>query len=997
MHFDRLSIHAAALLVLGLPLLAQETTGSVNGTVRDAAQLPINGARVTIAGPKLVRPQETRTSDSGDYLFPNLPPGLYSVTAEAPGFQSVLRKDLELQVGKLIKADFALSVSQQSESVTVEAAGVSVDVQNSSQLTNVSATLTDRLPKDRSFDSMIALAPGARPEPKSGGIQIDGASGAENVYVIDGVDNTNLQTGVLPRNSQVPVELVDEVQVKSGVLDAQYGGGTGGVVSAILKSGGNSFHGQLSFYAETSGMNAGPRPVLRLNPLNDNQAQYVQAPKDGYRLLNPGFALGGPLKKDRLWFFLGSYPEFRNFDRQVLYTGATARQPYQSNVRTDFTVAKFDFAPASNMRTYFSYMYSPDRTHGLLPSALGTDSPNSPWSRRGYRAAASSYNFGFDWTVSPSLLLSTRGGYNYRNFNNLYGYAAGTYYNYVVNNIGLGADLPVPAALQAGAGDFTPNNQVTARDRQTRFNLSQDAGKTFHLAGQHTFKAGYQLNRLSNDVRANYWPDGQILVYWDLDYPALTRPGQFRGSYGYYIDRQMITSGSIASNNHSLYVQDAWRVKRFTFNLGLRAEHEYVPSFQQPGVSNPIGITFPFSAKMAPRFGAAYDLFGNGKAKVYASWGLFYDLMKYEASRVSFGGEKWTDFVYPLNSPDILSIHPRANPGGDLIESYNFRIPANDPANNRIDPNLLPTRERRFDAGLDYALTTRENLSVRYTHQRLDRTIENVGVIGDSGTDFYVANPGFGLAAQAPVYPAGVLAPPPAHREYDAVDISVSRRMTGKLQFVASYTWSRLFGDYSGLASSDENGRAAPNSTKYYDNPWMSIDQNGRFVEGRLATDRPHTLKLFATYVVNSRWGSTNFAPRISAFSGTPLSTTFGVLGDPMFPLGRGDLGRTPFFSNVDLLLYHEFRPAGWREGMRFRIEANATNLLNQAAITGVDTRYNHPNDGDAQFTPLSSLYQKFDFRQVTAAQGLRVSPLYGMANSFQAPRSFRVGLHFFF
>ncbi|WP_162179884.1 TonB-dependent receptor [Bryobacter aggregatus] len=989
----RYGLFLSSLLLFG-SLWAQETTGSIRGTVSDSAGLPITGATVKIISPSLVQPLQTQTDPAGAYLFSAVPPGVYTVSAMADGFTLVRKTSMEVTLGRTSRADFQLTVGAVSSSLEVAADAVSVDSQSSTQITSVGRSLFDGLPKDRGFDSLIALAPGARVEPLSGGFQIDGASGSENVFLIDGVDNTNLQTGLLPRTSQLPIEQIDEIQVKSGAFDAQFGGSTGGVVSAIIRSGSNKIHGQLSLYAESDIFQAAPRPTLRIDPQNDNVASYFHNPKDSYRMLNPGGSIGGPILKDKLWAFVSWYPEFRQTERTVTFLDRGESGHYRSKDRTDFLVTKVDYALTSKIRTFASYVYSPTRVQGLLPDRQGTDSFDNPWRQRGGRAPASSYNFGADASLTAKLSLSLRGGYNYRNFKDNYGVPSGTYYHFVNTNTNLPAELPIPDALKGSAGNFTADNVQNARDQQTRLNFNGDLIYLANWKGQHTIKTGYQMNRLHNDVQRDYWPDGNIQIFWDLAYPTVTRPGTYRGTYGYYIDRHMETSGRVSSTNHSIYLQDSWRVSpRLTLNLGLRTERESVPSFLKGGAT----IQFPFSQKLAPRLGVAWDALGDGRLKLFAGFGLFYDLMKYEASRVSFGGEKWVDYMYPLNSPDFTKIRSRLTPGSDLIESYDHRIPANDPEDNRIDPNLRPTRQRKYEGGIEFAMNPNTVVSARYTRQRLDRTIENSGVLGADGTAFYVANPGFGLAADPSVYPAGVLPPPPAKRDYDAVDFSLRGRYPKGIQIVTSYTWSRLYGDYSGLASSDEGGAANPNSTLYYDLPWMSIDQNGKFVRGRLATDRPHTVKFFGVYTRKSRWGDTTLSPRLSAFSGTPITTNVWILGDPVFVAGRGDLGRTPFFRSTDFLITHDFHQRRLGEKGRIRLEANVTNLFNHGTVTNKATRYNHPNDGQLQFDEVSDMYKGFHFQSAVAEQGLRVNPAYNMASSFQAPRSMRIALHFIF
>jgi hypothetical protein len=214
--------------------------------------------------------------------------------------------------------------------------------------------------------------------------------------------------------------------------------------------------------------------------------------------------------------------------------------------------------------------------------------------------------------------------------------------------------------------------------------------------------------------------------------------------------------------------------------------------------------------------------------------------------------------------------------------------------------------------------------------------------------------------------------------------------------FQASYTLSRLWGNYGGLASSDENGRQSPNVNRYFDLPFMNYDAKGQLVYGRLATDRPHAFKLFGSYIFRSRAGETRFSPVWFLMSGTPLTTeVYAVSSVPIFVNGRGDMGRTPTFSNLDLAVTHEFRIRS--ERYRAKVGFEFFNLFNQSTVTDRYVRYTHPNDGQIAFEHEADFFKGFDYKKMMAEQGIRVAPGYGWASSFQGPRTVRLGVHFSF
>jgi hypothetical protein len=239
---------------------------------------------------------------------------------------------------------------------------------------------------------------------------------------------------------------------------------------------------------------------------------------------------------------------------------------------------------------------------------------------------------------------------------------------------------------------------------------------------------------------------------------------------------------------------------------------------------------------------------------------------------------------------------------------------------------------------------------------------------------------------------------PKPRRNYDAVELRLDKRFSKAYQFAMSYTWSRQYGNYSGLASSDENGRTSPNVNRFYDLPWIYYTEQGRYAEGRLATDRPHTFKFFGGYTMNSKLGSTTWSPNILLYSGTPLTTEANVISTtPAAPYGRGDLGRTPVFFNTDFNVIHNFKPFGANESRYLRFEFTVFNLMNTNTVTNRSVSLLHENDGTIGFDHDADIFKGFNTRQLMQQQDIRVNPYYGWASGFQSPRSARLQLSFFF
>ena len=211
----------------------------------------------------------------------------------------------------------------------------------------------------------------------------------------------------------------------------------------------------------------------------------------------------------------------------------------------------------------------------------------------------------------------------------------------------------------------TPRTQIQGFDTTKRSSFNLDYNHAFNAGGFHTLKGGYGFQRTVNDID-KYYPGGYVNIFWDQSFTFSGQTG--RGLYGYYEVNDQATTNKAGNNIHSLYVQDQWTVgNRLTVNLGLRAEDEKVPTFRPDFLET--AFHFTFADKLAPRLGAAYDVYGDGRMKVFGSWGLYYDWTKYELPRGSFGAETWCVYYRGLNTIDIgspeLEQHARQRPVGE--------------------------------------------------------------------------------------------------------------------------------------------------------------------------------------------------------------------------------------------------------------------------------------------------------------------------------------------
>ena len=1005
-------------------LASQENTGSIQGQVKDQTGAVIPGAKVTAVSTALVRLLEATSDSAGAYRFPTVPVGKYTITATQSGFKTVSRQDVGVQLGKTATIDFEMPAGNVSETVTVTVGGETIDITSSKTATNITERIMENTPKGRTFNTILTYAPGVIFDPRAGsvgggvtgtsgnnpgggvgGYSVNGASGSENAFVIDGVEVSNIRNAALGRESAIPFEFVREIQVKSGGFEAEYGGATGGVVNVITKSGTDDFHGEGALLFNGAALNSRPRGAWQLVPGNSSKGEFFRQKEDEYRSLFPVFQLGGPILKDRLHFFTSYAPDVSRTERTIPFTSGT--KTTTNRILRHYAIGRLDYAPTQNMQINSSYLWTPIRVTGLL---TGTDPriapPTNDLSILGGYTPANAFTSAWSWTPNSRLILSARYGYKYLNDKgNTYGLPTDTWLVYVTPTSGPGYSGPaVPSQFAGPAGKQNVSNPFQVlKDITTRHNVYLDGSYIARIAGQqHTLKGGYALNRIANDVSDDF-PNAYFLFNWGIGF---TR-GSFvneRGTYGYYLWRDGIRHTSQASSrNHGFYAQDAWQIHpRVTINAGVRLENEFLPPFTKEvngrKIANP--IRFGWRDKIAPRIGGAWDVKGDGSWKLSASWGEFYDTMKYELARTSFGGDYWHDHIYKLNDADITKLS-KANPGAlgpQIIDIDNRTIPINAQGElEGIDPAIKPMLSREWTVASEHRIRQRMIGSIRYTSKRLVRGIEDIGVLDANENEVYtIGNPGFGATDEKRfTAPNGQPLTPRAKRDYDAVELRFDHQIREgwlrNLNYFASYTWSRLYGNWAGLANSDEGGRSQPNVSRAFDLTQNNFDSKGRNVFGRLATDRPHQFKLFGNYEFKTRAGVTNVSMSQIVYSGTPQTSTVTFIV-PVFFNGRGDLGRTPTFTQTDMLLAHTIMLT---ERVRAKFDVNVTNLLNQAAVTGLFPFINR--NGNLPIT-VEQFFKGFDveplLKPVDSSLTPARSPIYALPNAYQGIRDVRLGFH---
>src|SRR5882762_8026637 len=322
-------------LFTAVAIAQTSTTGTIEGTVVDGNGGAVPGVMVTASSPNLIRAQTATTNEDGYYHILNLPPGKYSIIIEATkGFSKYEQADVEVNLSRTSNVTAVLQAAGIGASVDVIASGgAGLDTTTNTTGTNVSTEQFSSFPTQRTVQSLYSIAPTATASGlrDASGRPIDpsvgGSSGPENNYILDGVNTTDPAYGGSGAN--LPFEFVQEVEVKTGAYGAEYGRSTGGIFNVITKSGGNEFHGDAFGYFTS-------KSFVR----KTKEFPFTGAAANGFSEIDLGGDIGGPIKKDKLWFFGAFNPQRRT----NYYLTQTFHAPAQNKVTIPFYAGKITWA-----------------------------------------------------------------------------------------------------------------------------------------------------------------------------------------------------------------------------------------------------------------------------------------------------------------------------------------------------------------------------------------------------------------------------------------------------------------------------------------------------------------------------------------------------------------------------------------------------------------------------------------------------------------------------
>lgn len=996
---------------LSLPVLAQ-TTGDLAGVVSDGTGAPLPGVAVEIRSSSLIGTRSVVTDGAGRYRFPALPPGTYLVTGSLSGFTKVERNNVRVSLGATATVNISLSVSTTAEVVVTGEAPV-VDTANTTIGTTATSEAIQRLPLGRNFTAIATTVAGTGTD-VSGGITVYGATGLENSYIVDGINTTGIKTGI--QTKQLNNEFIQEVEVKTGGYEAEYGRVLGGTVNVITKSGGNEFRGNVFGYYDSDSLAASDSQTADRHQVY--QGEYTTPTR--YDL---GFGLGGYMMKDRVWFFAAYNRTKSSQDiERILAVNRDANKTPVFTTNVDETTrnlfsGKLTFRLGEANTIAASVFGDPGTFDGQLsavPGQLNAVSDPGPDSARlgNVDIGSADYSIKYDGIFGTQFLVQAQYGYHKDNNKQDSPYA-NTLYREIQQAGYANEALP-------GSGPL-----ILYDENYQRHNVRL-AG-TFFL-GAHEAKAGIDLEFIDSSFSERYGGTDRLRL-------RLTAAGALRNVQHRYFAVTPIEKNCIApidpsapfsiqncngyrlaatvdnnpkTDNIAFYVQDSWKVlPNLTVNAGIRYEQQKLHDYTGATLINVKNM-------WSPRVGVVWDFTNNGKSKFYANYGRFYQTIPQDIQTRALGDE-YTIFVRndTTNAADpINTAFPYASvQGGELTQD-----------------GLKGMYQDELIGGVEYEFAPNWAVGVKGIYRALGRVVEDrcdVAVNPDVAAFFNdpvnnpngtatcaLFNPAEGNALgtlkdpqDKNCYPNGYPAedgtiPPSAPCEstratrfFRGIELTANHRFSKNYYMMASYLYSKLVGNYSGsLSQTREGGQADPNINADFDYPGLISN-----AYGTLRNDRTHQFKVSGYYAFDF-----GLNVGLSAFytTGRPYSirgcaldeiSCGGGYNQEGYLVARGSAGRLPGVYEADLHAEYAIRAGA----VTITPVIDIFNLLNRQGVTSVEELYN--SDGTtAANDPKNQVGVLPGCTAAVAASGFdprcATNPRYGRAIAWQTPRLFRFG-----
>ncbi|MBA7520619.1 hypothetical protein ES705_12715 [subsurface metagenome] len=887
------------LLALGLAstTFAQgRQTGSISGTIVDVEGIPLPGVTITATSEALMGSKTYVSKDTGSYRFPTLPPGIYTIKCELPGFKTVTRGEIIVRVGMAITINITMEMTTIEEEITVVAPSPVVDMQTTKISVHYGTEFLVSLPMSRDLMGIQDSIPGAvsdgKPHRRTSSIL--GGTVRSQLYQLDGVPMNDPSTFYSIAN--INVDVYEEIEFGIGALPAEVGQTDSVVINIVTKSGGNKFSGGVAGYYTGESFSQDLLTKEQIQALDVNAPGKYSDYKDG------SLDFGGPIIKDRLWFFLSgrrltwdkANPETHDvriakiaFANPGMFT-AEELQHYDLRHEEWMGFAKLTFQLTKNIRymgmLHYNHYYEP-----VYFNWTGNDASfacTAVWDNENTYATTHQLN----WILDQNTFLDIRGTYLHRHFPILarpeY---AGNYRTY-------DKEEKIYWGARTYLDDYI-RTKALASVSATRF---QDN----FLGASHEMKVGAEFE--NTIYMRDRFMNGNPWGTWWMDFNA-------RNPYYYstskregrlYLRPYGLKTGVMKAYDNtrrfSAFAQDSIVKGKLAINLGLRFDYGYQyepeqvreelrysmgPEFLNPEVDplafqdmlvdqyhqeiGPISgldaLTIPYKrvvefTTLSPRVGLVYDIFGDGKTALKLSFSRYYEPIwsaKYNAGQLFGAGTlqwTWTD----INANKLMDLPP--------TDTYKLRsYKDQEPEFMFYVDDLKAPYMNEFIAGIEHELARDFKLGLQFVYKVNKNIVEDVdrfngydsNAVDDQGRPIWlpyeVVDPGwdgefgtdddqnltiYGLAdyASTPTYHG--INPPEAKREYMAGVLTFDKRMSNKWQLKGSILYSAFKGNAQPMYSETEG------QSGLFDNPNTLINSYGR-----IGFDHPLQIKLIGTYI----------------------------------------------------------------------------------------------------------------------------------------------------
>jgi Carboxypeptidase regulatory-like domain/TonB-dependent Receptor Plug Domain len=1062
-----------ALLLAGGVAHAQETTGRVTGRVSDQdTGTPMGGVTVIMQGPQ--GEDATLTDDKGEYRFTSLPIGTYVIRFYAANTSAqVEQPGVAVQADKTVRVNAKIAGAVQAaaqQTYVITGKAPSIDIGSARIGTQFDQDFDNNIPLGRTYGDIIERAPGAFVD-GSGNVSIGGATGLENIYMINGLNVTGLRYGNLESGAasigggtNLPLEFLTQIDVNSGGYQAEYGGAMGGVINTVLKSGTNEWKGSVFGYWSPYWLSGNPNVVLPIGSALGG----VRKPDFDDSI---GVEVGGPLIKDKLFLWVGFAPRitnshvFRltyaeqedpnNLGSPLLNSsglpavhqlpGWTARM--DETHRTYNYAATIDWIPRPDNKLTLALIGAPSFNQELK-NQFGVNSLNGDPRTAMESLTKANTDLTAHWVSKLDerrWQLDVLGGMHSEYFYDRSPYSQLNGLNELQYGGASLSDVENAPGCAPATDGFNPcrvnpyyyGGGFGEIDKSTAYRWSGEVKSThlFEAGGRHELKYGWHIDLATLDLDREYsGPSGGrafVQLYPPGNFYPTTfftlQPGESPINYTSGAspatnlimspDYQDALHAAVQSLSNAFFLQDSYspnHLRNLTINVGARLEFEKI--------SGTNGYAFLDTSNLSPRLSAVYDPWNDGRSKVSVSYGRYYEAVPLDVAARYFSGENFVTTQGAFNAcPGNLSNPFSWTGNADYTHCGALASSGNPPVFNSeyAQANLQGQYHNEIVATAEREIM--EDMTVRadYQHRWLGTIIEdgygpgfanailaNPGHVPQSAIDAaqhqlqqatavataHPNDPTATAAAATAQYNLGTLqtlaAAPAPERTYDAITLSLNKRFSKNWFTRASYTYSRLFGNYEGLYQAETN-YISPNGGNAYDAPELYVNQNGP-----LPNDRPHLFHLDGFYSHPVGRGRFTLGLSFTGRSGMPRNYVGDLIpGQPfqiVMLLPRGSAGRTPTVTELDGKIAYG-RPLSAK--MRLEGFIDLFNIFNQQTPILEDDNYTY----DAAPPIVNGTAQDLKFAKNNAGAPISKNPNFGQPLAYQTPFNARLGLRLTF